>query len=586
MKGAGRVMGYIQSIRGKLTILCLALLLLPSAVMAIVSYTQAKNSLNTLGETVLKNSVETSMQVLEVVKRDFYAGNLTLEEAQEEVKTLLLGAQQADGKREITHPADLGETGYLYIVDSHGTLLMHPTREGESLWEEKDTDGEYFIRHVIEAAEQGGFTKYYFALPFQSTVAQKVVYAKTDNEWGLTIAAGKYMQDFNAPAKPMLTIILIMLFIAVLIGIVIISIVARHISHPLARLTQRVREVARGNLTVALEDMQRMDEVGSLNRNFNQMVSHLKSLITEVEGAITVIKDTSTNLSAVSEETTAYGDEIVRAITEVAERAEKQATHAESTQATSTQFTDQLNVLHTRNTVMYESSDEMKKSNEKGLTSLHQLKIKSDETFTIIERMRSVFTHLTDKMQEIESIVGTISDISDQTNLLALNASIEAARAGEHGKGFAVVAEEVRKLADQTVTATDSVRTTLRGIAQETAVVTDEMVKTYNIVQEQNQSVERTELAFNELEQAVEHIVDSIDAVITSVDTISQSKEIMAEAITSIAGMSEMNAAASEEVTASVEEQQNAIAIVTTATNELSDEIIALNEAIARFRIR
>ena len=578
-------MGYITSIRGKLTILCLALLLIPSAIMAFVSYTQAKSSLNTLGETVLKNSVETSMQLLESVKRDFYAGNLTLEEAQEEVKTLLLGKQQADGKRDITHPADLGEMGYLYIVDSKGVLLMHPTREGESLWEEKDTDGEYFIRHVIEAAEAGGFTKYHFALPFQTTVAQKVVYAKTDEEWGWTIAAGTYMQDFNAPAKNILTTILLMLAVAVVIGVVVISLVARHISSPLASLTKRVREVARGNLTVPLEDLQRQDEVGSLNRNFNEMVGHLKSLITEVEGAIRLIKDTSSNLSAVSEETTAYGDEIVRAITEVSSRAEQQATNAESTQETSQQFTEQLNVLHDRNAVMYASSAEMKKSNEQGVQSLQALQVKSAETFTIIERMRTIFTQLTNKMQEIESIVGTISDISDQTNLLALNASIEAARAGEHGKGFAVVAEEVRKLADQTVTATDSVRTTLRGIAEEAAVVTNEMTNTYRIVQAQNQSVATTELAFEELEQAVTHIVDAIDEVLTSVSTISESKEIMTAAIVSIAGMSEMNAAASEEVTASVEEQQNAIAIVTRSANELSDEIIALNEAIARFRI-
>jgi methyl-accepting chemotaxis protein len=69
-------------------------------------------------------------------------------------------------------------------------------------------------------------------------------------------------------------------------------------------------------------------------------------------------------------------------------------------------------------------------------------------------RTSTVVTSLRDAAGRIGSVVALIDDVASQTNLLALNAAIEAARAGEHGRGFAVVAEEVKKLSEQTGSAT------------------------------------------------------------------------------------------------------------------------------------
>ncbi|WP_286923294.1 MULTISPECIES: methyl-accepting chemotaxis protein [Lysinibacillus] len=580
-------MKFLRSIQGKLIIISLALLIIPSLIIGLVSYGKAKNGMEDIGEQVIKNSVESALQLIELANESVEKGDIPLEVAQERVREAFLGPKDSEGKRPINYPGDLGEYGYIYVLDDKGTLTTHPTREGDNLWEDQDSSGNYFIREVTEKAlAGGGFTEYEFELPGQDVLADKIIYSAKDPNWGWIIASGTYMQDFNKEAHSLLFVIGITLLGAAIIGTTVVIMVSRHLAVPVQKLSKRVREVAKGNLTVEIEDLQRSDEIGQLNEGFNEMVDQLKTLITDVEEAIVEIQSTSSNLTSVAEETNAYGDEIVKAINEVSKGAVKQASDSEDTNRTAINFAQQIEVLHDKNELIFDASQHMKQSNQEGLVNLNRLKEKSQESSALIYTVQSVFSSLIEKVREIEGIVGTITEISDQTNLLALNASIEAARAGEHGKGFAVVAEEVRKLADQTSVATELVRTTLKGIESETNLVNDEMKKTNVIVHQQNDSVAITESSFKEIELAVEKIIAVIGDMTEGVAYLNSSKNHIMHSIESIALISEKNAAASEEVTASVDEQQRAIQLVSESSNDLTDEITALQESIRRFILR
>ncbi|MFJ8460417.1 methyl-accepting chemotaxis protein [Lysinibacillus xylanilyticus] len=580
-------MKFLRSIQGKLIIISLALLIIPSLIIGLVSYSKAKNGMEDIGEQVIQNSVETTLQLIELANESVEKGDIPLEVAQERVREAILGPKDSEGKRPINYPGDLGEYGYIYILDEKGTLTTHPTREGDNLWKDQDSSGNYFIREVTEKAlAGGGYTQYEFELPGQDVIADKIIYSAKDPHWGWIIASGTYMQDFNKEANSLLLIIGITLVGAIIMGTVVVIMVSRHLALPVQKLSKRVREVAKGNLTVEIEDLQRTDEIGQLNEGFNDMVNQLKTLITDVEETIVEIQSTSSNLTSVAEETNAYGDEIVKAINEVSSGALKQASDAEDTNRTAIEFAQQIEILHDKNEVMLDASQHMKQSNQKGLVNVNGLKEKSHESSELINNVQTVFNSLIVKVREIEGIVGTITEISNQTNLLALNASIEAARAGEHGKGFAVVAEEVRKLADQTSVATELVRTTIKGIESETNLVNDEMKKTNVIVRQQNDSVAITESSFKEIELAVEKIIAVIGDMTAGVEYLNSSKDNIIQSIESIAMISEKNAAASEEVTASVDEQQHAIQIVSESSNDLTDEITALQDSIKRFILR
>lgn len=580
-------MKKIQSIRGKLLVYSFLLFMIPSLVIGAVSYIEAKGSMDELGETVIKNSVESAIQLVDATNAQVKSGNLTLKEAQEQVKTTLIGPMNAEGKRTISYPGDLGENGYLYIMDKEGVLIGHPSREGDSLWDEKDPTGKYFIREVKDQAlAGGGFSYYEFALPNSEKIAPKLTYSVVYDDWDWIVVSGTYLQDFNAEANTLLKEIIYSILGFVILGTIAAIMFSRHLAFPLVGLAKRVRQVSNGNLIVDLDLKPRKDEIGVLNDGFNEMVGQLKSLISDVEDTIHEVQQTSTNLTSVAEETTAFGDDIVGAITQVAKGASAQAYDTDNAMNITKQFAQQIEQLNNKNQSMLQSSQQMSKSNELGIKNLKDLKERSHESYELINSMKSVLDSLVLKVREIEGIVGTINEISDQTNLLALNASIEAARAGEHGKGFAVVADEVRKLADQTSQATELVQNTLRGIENETNVVTSEMQKTHSIVEGQNKAVDSTEYSFKQIEQAVVAIGQAIEEVSVSVIQLNESKNTMVDSISNIATVSEKNAAMTEEVTASVDEQQKAIQQVTLSASDLTEEIIGLQDSVKHFKTK
>ena len=93
----------------------------------------------------------------------------------------------------------------------------------------------------------------------------------------------------------------------------------------------------------------------------------------------------------------------------------------------------------------------------------------------LVSRLGSHVTNFAAVMEQVQQVSQGIESIAKTTNMLALNAAIEAERAGDAGRTFAVVAAEVKKLAQNTRSATDEINRSIGSLATEAAGLVSEI---------------------------------------------------------------------------------------------------------------
>lgn len=149
----------------------------------------------------------------------------------------------------------------------------------------------------------------------------------------------------------------------------------------------------------------------------------------------------------------------------------------------------------------------------------------SQEMFAIDEAIRNLTTEMRELMGitgEMNKIVEIVKEIANQTNLLALNASIESARAGEFGKGFAVVAGEVRKMSTQTKDSTDDIGSLINRTLSKVEDIYAELSQAEALIFQGRSKTEKANAFF-------ENIAEDIE----------KNKEMNKQALTEVEGLNE-----------------------------------------------
>ncbi len=216
------------------------------------------------------------------------------------------------------------------------------------------------------------------------------------------------------------------------------------------------------------------------------------------------------------------------------------------------------------------SADKAKARAREGSDMVRQVVAAIEEVRGLADQLRRDMAELGERTQGIGRVLEVISDIADQTNLLALNAAIEAARAGEAGRGFAVVADEVRKLAEKTMTATREVGQAIVAVQEGTRRGNEETIRAAEAVTRSTELAEKAGQALLAIVGMVEGTADQVRAIATAAEEQSATATEISRATDAVSRVAL--------------EIRDGMEASVTAVRGLNQEAEELNELIARMQ--
>jgi PAS domain S-box-containing protein len=175
-----------------------------------------------------------------------------------------------------------GKTGYSYIIESDGDIVLHPHLTGD-LWDIQDENGIYLVRH--QSRTKSGKLFYTWRNPGEERFREKLVIYNYIPEYDWIVASSGYLEEFYAPLELVRNVVALTIALILFLMLPVTFAIARSITRPLHQLEKKLSEGATGNLAVRMKK-ETKDEIGNLAAYFNHFMERLETAARKIRTEI------------------------------------------------------------------------------------------------------------------------------------------------------------------------------------------------------------------------------------------------------------------------------------------------------------
>lgn len=467
----------------------------------------------------------------------------------------------------VFNQVDLGDGSFISLLGQNGIVLNN----------NDNTLIDYTLANqmVFEGNNKGYDTfngeKYYY-------------YVDPIGDSGLILCSFVPLNAIMYEANQIRNITLGIVAIACVVACTIGLFISFGISSAIAKINRSMKTISEGVLTEELS-IDRNDEFNQLEKNMNQMVASMRSLIQKVSEVCGRVRNSSMEVDSSCTKLSEDNTLISYMVNEIEAGVSNQAEDAQNCLYKMEELSNKIEEVSRNLDSIMVASNASNKKIEDGISTIDLLSNKAAETNKITNALTQTIYNVKERSTKIREIIDIINEIATQTNLLSLNASIEAARAGVNGRGFAVIAEEIRKLANQTESSSVSVKKFIDDIYYDTELAVSGAKKTQQSVEEQSDLLSCTVETFQSVKVQISDLNLSIHNIHSFLETMDNSRMWTLKSVENISAITEETAAVSKDMLSNLDSSVTQTNNLILSSKQLIENAMALDEQIGVFQI-